>query len=67
MYKGFHVPSMINQSKDLYVDLPNIGQNDFIPPGSLQLLLNVELTGMNTQHTIVSNIGKSIVQRAVFT
>lgn len=31
-----HVPSTINQGEDLYVDVPNISQNDVICPGSLK-------------------------------
>ncbi|XP_057311106.1 uncharacterized protein LOC130648967 [Hydractinia symbiolongicarpus] len=57
-----HVPSMINQNEDLYVDISNMGQNDVIFPSSIKLLFYLELTGTNTKRTIVSNIGKSLVQ-----
>lgn len=57
-----HTPSTINQNEDLYVDNPNMGQNDVIFPGNLKLLFDLILTGTNTKRTIVSNIGKSLIK-----
>lgn len=41
--KVSHVPSTINQNEDLYVDLPNMWQNDVIFPGTLKILFDLEL------------------------
>lgn len=60
--KVSNTPSIINQNGDLYVDVPNMEQNDVIFPGSPRLLFDLELTGTNAKRTIVSNIGKSLVQ-----
>lgn len=57
-----NTPSTINQNEDLYVDIPNMGQNDVIFPGSLRLLFDLTLTGTNTKRTLVSNLGKSLVR-----
>ncbi|XP_057308964.1 uncharacterized protein LOC130647207 [Hydractinia symbiolongicarpus] len=60
--KVSHTPSMINQKEDLYVDIPNMGMNNVICPGFLKLLFDLEITGTNTNRTIVNNIGKTLVR-----
>lgn len=57
-----HTPSTIGSNEDLYVSVPNIGQNNVIFPGSLTILFDLELTDTNTARSIVANIGRALVK-----
>lgn len=62
-----HVPSTINEGKDLYVDVSNMGYNDVLFSEYLKFILHLKLTVTNNQRTIVSNIGKIIVRNLCIT
>ena len=59
-----HIPSKIDQAQELLVRFPNIGSNDVIIPGMANLSFNIELTStVDTNRTLVSNIGRAIIKK----
>ena len=59
-----HNPSEIDQAQELLVRFPNLGSDDVIIPGMVNLSFNVELTSaIDTNRTLVSNIGRAIVKK----
>ena len=58
-----HNPSEIDQAQELLVRFPNLGSDDVIIPGTVNLSSNVELTSaIDANRTLVSNIGRAIVK-----
>ena len=59
-----HNPSEIDQAQELLVRFPNLGSDAVIIPGTANLSFNVELTSsIDTNRTLVSNIGRAIVKK----
>ena len=59
-----HNPSNIDQAQELLVRFPNLGSDDIIIPGTANLSFNIELTStIDTNRTLVSNIGRAIVKK----
>ena len=59
-----HNPSEIDQAQELLVRFPNLGSDDVIIPGTANLNFNIELTStVDTNRTLVSNIGKAIIKK----
>ena len=59
-----HNPSEINQAQGLLVRFPNLGSDDIIIPGTANLSFNIELTSaVDTNRTLVSNIGRAIIKK----
>ena len=59
-----HNPSEIDQAQELLVGFPNLGSDDVIIPGMANLSFNIELTSaVDTNRTLVSNIGRAIVKK----
>ena len=59
-----HNPSEIDQNQDLFVRFPNLGNDDVIVPGMVNLSFNIELTSTtDPNRTLVSNIGRAIVKK----
>ena len=59
-----HNPSEIDQAQELLVRFPNLGRDDVIIPGTANLSFNIKLTSaVNTNRTLVSNIGRAIVKK----
>ena len=59
-----HNPSEIDQNQQLLVRFPNLGSDDIIVPGAVNLSFNIELSSTaDPQKTLVSNIGRAIVKR----
>ena len=59
-----HNPSEIDQNQDLLVRFPNLGSDDIIIPGTVNLSFNIELTStVDANRTLVSNIGRAIVKK----
>ena len=58
-----HNPSEIDQNQELLVRFPNLGSDDIIIPGLVNLSFNIELTStVNANRTLVSNIGRAIIK-----
>ena len=58
-----HNPSEIDQAQLLEVKFPNLGSDDVIIPGTANLSFNIELSfTIDTNRTLVSNIGRAIVK-----
>ena len=58
-----HNPSTIDQNQDLLVRFPNLGRDDVIIPGTVNLSFNIELTSTaDLNRTLVSNIGRAIIK-----
>ena len=58
------VPSEIDQAQELLVRFPNLGRDDVIIPGTVNLSFNIELTStVDSNKTLVSNIGRAIVKK----
>ena len=58
-----HNPSEIDQNQ-LLVRFPNLGSNDVIIPGMVNLSFNIKLDSTNDKdRTLVSNIGRAIVKK----
>ena len=58
-----HNPSEIDQAKELLVRFPNLGSDDVIIPGTVNLSFNVELTSaIDANRTSVSKIGRAIIK-----
>ena len=59
-----HNPSKINQAQELLVRFPNLGSDDVIIPGMVNISFNIELTSaVDPKRTLVSNIGRAIVKK----
>ena len=59
-----HNPSEIDQAQELLVRFPNLGSDDVIIPGTANLSFNIELTStVDTNRTLVSNIGRAIMKK----
>ena len=59
-----HNPSEIDQAQELLVRFPNLGSDDVIIPGTANLSFNIELTStVDTNRTLVSNIGRAIIKK----
>ena len=59
-----HNPSEIDQAQELLVRFPNLGSDDVIIPGMANLSFNFELTSaVDTNRTLVSNIGRAIIKK----
>ena len=59
-----HNPSEIGQNQLLMVKFPNLASDDVIIPGTANLSFNIELTSTtDLNRTLVSNIGRAIVQK----
>ena len=59
-----HNPSEIDQAQELLVRFPNLGSDDVIIPGTVNLSFNIELTStIDTNRTLVSNIGRTIIKK----
>ena len=58
-----HNPSEIDKAQELLVRFPNLGSDDVIIPGMLNLSFNIELSfTIDANRTLVSNIGRAIVK-----
>ena len=59
-----HNPSEIDQAQELLVRFPNLGSDDVIIPGTVNLSFNIELTSaVDINRTLVSNIGRAIIKK----
>ena len=59
-----HNQSEIDQAHKLLVRFPNLGSDDVIIPEMVNLSFNIELTSaVDTNRTLVSNIGRAIVKK----
>ena len=59
-----HNPSEIDQAQELLVRFSNLGSDDVIIPGTANLSFNIELTStIDTNRTLVSNIGRAIMKK----
>ena len=59
-----HNLSEIDQAQELLVRFPNLGNDDVIIPGTANLSFNIELTStIDTNRTLVSNIGRDIIKK----
>ena len=59
-----HNPSEIGQNQLLMVKFPNLASDDVVVPGTANLSFNIELTStIDPNRTLVSNIGRAIVQK----
>ena len=57
-------PSEIDQAQLLLVRFPNLGSDDVIVPGMVNLSFNIELTStVDANRTLVSNIGRAIIKK----
>ena len=58
-----HNPSEIDQNQQLLIRFPNLGSDDVIIPGTVNLSFNIELSSTaDLKRKLVSNIGRAIVQ-----
>ena len=58
-----HNPSEIDQNQLLLIRFPNLGSDDIIIPGTVNLSFNIELTSTaDPNRTLVSNIGRAIIK-----
>ena len=59
-----HNPSEIDQAQKLLVRFPNLGSDDVIIPGTVNLSFNIELTStIDANRTLMSNIGRAIIKK----
>ena len=59
-----HNPSDIGQNQLLMVKFPNLASYDVIVPRTMNLSFNIELTSTaDPNRTLVSNIGRAIIQK----
>ena len=59
-----HNPSAIDQNQDLLVRFSNLGNDDVIIPGTVNLSFNIELTSTtDLNRTLESNIGWAIINK----
>ena len=58
-----HNPSEIDQVQELLVRFPNLGSDDVIIPGTVNLSFNIELAStVDANRTLVSNVGRAIIK-----
>ena len=61
-----HNPSEIDQAQELLFRFPNLGSDDVIIPGMVNLSFNVELTSaVDANRTLVSNISTRVLHGLV--
>ena len=59
-----HNPSETDQNQLLLVRFPDLGSDDVIVPGMVNLSFNIELTSTaDAKRTLVSNVGRAIVKK----
>ena len=59
-----HNPSEIDQAQVLLVRFPNLGSNNVIIQGMVNLSFNIELTStVDANRTLMSNIGRAIMKK----
>ena len=59
-----HNSSEIDQAQELLVRFPNLGSNDIIIPGTVNLSFNIELSSTaDANRTLVSSIGRAIIKK----
>ena len=59
-----HDPSTIDQNELLLIEFPNLGSDDVILPGTVNLSFNIELfSTADPRRTLMSNIGRVIVKK----
>ena len=59
-----HNPREIDQNQDLLVRFPNLGSDDIIIRGMVNLSFNTELSSIvDANRTLVSNIGRAIFKK----
>ena len=59
-----HNPSEIDQTQLLLVRFPNLGSDDVIIPGMVNLSFNIELSStIDASRILVSNIGRVIIKK----
>ena len=59
-----HNPSEIDQNQELLVRFLNLGSDDVIIPGTANLSFIIELTSaVDTNRTLVSNVGRAIIKK----
>ena len=59
-----HNPSEIDQNQLLLVRFPNLGIDDVIVPGMVNLSFNIKLDSTNDKNRkLVSNIGRAIIKK----
>ena len=59
-----HNPSQIDENQLLLVKFPNLGPDDVIIPGSVNLSFDITLSSeVDKKRTLVNNIGRSIIKR----
>ena len=59
-----HNPSEIDQAQLLLVRFPNLGNDDVIIPGTVNLSFNIELSSAaDPTRMLVSNIGRAIIKK----
>ena len=59
-----HNPSEIDQNQLLLVRFLKVGSDDVIPPGTVNLPFNIELSSMaDPKRFLVSNVGMAIVKK----
>ena len=59
-----HNPSEIDQAQELLVRFPNLGSDDVIIPGTVNISFNIELTSaVDANRTLVSSIGRAIIKK----
>ena len=61
-----HNPSEIDQNQLLLIRFPNLGSDDVIIPGTVNLSFNIDLsTTADPKRTLVNNIGRAIIKKLV--
>ena len=59
-----HNPSEIDQNQELLVGFQNLGSDDAIILGTVNLSFNIELSStIDANRTLVSNIGRAIMKK----
>ena len=59
-----HNPSEIDQNQLLLVRFPNLGSDDVIIPGTVNLSFNMKLDSTNDKNrTLVSNIARAVIKK----
>ena len=59
-----HSPSEIDQNQLLLVRFPNLGSDEVIIPGMVNLSFNIELTSTaDPNRMLVSNIGRAVIKK----
>ena len=55
-------PSSANPGETLYIEIPKLGDNLVIVPGSVHITFNMSVTG-HKNNTLVNNLGRNLVSR----